>query len=465
MSTPWNRWFNRGRESTPARTMPAPKHQWRFNGNARAAPSSQGVNGNTSNVMWDLPGRSGQGAVHLSGKDDSFISFGRDVGQFGRAEFTVSLWLKTSDRSQYDLVGNRSSPHESFFSICMLGDSKSPGTIIAEVNGDAGTSFVQVRSDQNWAFRGPFNNGSWHHVVVVRQWQFLDLYIDGVHMDRGTMGGAAGATMILNQNEFKLGRSLVDPQLPQFSPDASFEDLRIYEVALSATEVSNLHNSMPPDPQPVSPLRPLNTELLHTNFWNGAPINQKTIVMFFVNTLGSGAYGPQAFMGLEDYGSPVQAYLTMSWRNPYSQQLFRLEPVSTPTAALQQYPGSFCRFIIKAANGLYLKPDAQGYLCANAAQNEARVFALAPTPDYVNDPNRNQPLQLLALLHSYAERDQQVAPYACKPCEFRTGLGNHIVWSPTDRGGLYSILDGCKIRLCVVDPVDYGNLPDALNEP
>jgi len=217
-------------------------HFWNFDENqGNIANDSRGgrrgrnrVRGTLNNAQWRDLSKVGPGAaVRITGADNSFVSFGTAVGQFGTQDFTVAFWFQTTDASGLvDLVGNRVDPgHGNWFAVRLSND----GYVSAEVDEDAaGTNYIGFRSAQ-----GGLNDGNWHHVAVVREGNYLDLYIDGEYSNGDSASGTAN---IRNNRPFKIGRSLVDPSTRRFAPDALFDDLAIYSQALTDNQVYNLYN-------------------------------------------------------------------------------------------------------------------------------------------------------------------------------------------------------------------------------
>ncbi|MDB9381753.1 LamG domain-containing protein, partial [Nodularia spumigena CS-584] len=187
----------------------------------------------------DNEGPGGNTAVHINGSDNSFVSFGTQIGQFGTSDFTLAFWLQTKESYRYfDIAGNRAAgSHGNFFCIRMTGKHESrPGGIIAsEVDQDQnGTNYIGVESKT-----AGFNDGKWHHLAVVRQGKSLKLYIDGVILGNATGNGVAN---IANGQAFKLGRSLVGVD-NKFAPDARYSGLRVYDTALNDSEISSLFST------------------------------------------------------------------------------------------------------------------------------------------------------------------------------------------------------------------------------
>jgi len=216
-------------------------HLWRFDENKGtiayddSCAGKYAVNGKLYNAEWLDLSKVGVGAaVKLTGDDKSYVTFGNTVGQFGNADFTVAFWFQTTDCSKLsDLIGNRAaSGHGNFFGVRLTAD----GYVTAEVDEDSrGTDYIGLKSKQC-----DLNDGNWRHVAVTRCGNTLTLYIDG---DCSASGSAKGTANINNKNAFKLGRSLVDKGTQCFTPDAVFDDVTIYNDALSDSQVKALYKS------------------------------------------------------------------------------------------------------------------------------------------------------------------------------------------------------------------------------
>jgi len=211
-------------------------NQWTFDENrgTTAFPTRGNVNGVLNNAQWRDLSKVGPGAcVRITGADNSYVNFGGSVGQFGTQAFTVAFWVQTSDTlSLYDLLGDRTATgHGNFLAIRMTGG----GVVSAEVDQDAqGTNYIGVQSTQSG-----LNDGNWHQIAVTRSGGTLNLYIDGAFSNSGSANGVAN---INNNNPLRFGRSLQAPGTSRFAPDALFDDLYIYNSALSSTRIRSLYN-------------------------------------------------------------------------------------------------------------------------------------------------------------------------------------------------------------------------------
>ncbi len=219
-------------------TSAQPTHLWKFDEGTGTTSfdsvrTSNSVNAKLNSATWQDLSKVGPGAaVRISGADNSFVSFGSSIGQFGTKDFSVALWVQTSDTlALYDLIGNRAVPgHGNFFAVRMTGD----GVVNAEVDQDIdATNYIGLKSSTDG-----LNDGDWHHIVVTRSGKTLALYIDGNLSDSANGVGTAN---INNGKALKLGRSLVDSGTSRFAPAALFDDVAIYNKAISASQVKSLY--------------------------------------------------------------------------------------------------------------------------------------------------------------------------------------------------------------------------------
>lgn len=209
-------------------------HHWPLDeaiGNVALDHVFPSISGTLHNATRITPGRWSFGAVHLDGSDNSYIDFTNAVGQFGTADFTVALWFRTSDVAPLsDMIGNRTVPSGgNFFSIRMAGN----GFISAALDQDSsGANYLEVKSDV-----GGLNDGHWHYLAVTRKKRALTLYVDS---RLAGSGQSSGITNINNQNPFKLGRSLIMSGASKCSLIADYDDVSIFDAALTLWDITQL---------------------------------------------------------------------------------------------------------------------------------------------------------------------------------------------------------------------------------
>ena len=222
-----------------------PKFHWKFQDKSSATTTVDSVNKIKASLSEAKP--SGHGriglAMHLLEKK-SHVSLGKAVGQFGTGDFTIAFGMKnisTHGDNELDIIGSQTMKgHGNFFSV-RLSDER----IFFHVDEDSKAKhYVKVQTDR----LSMVPDQVWFHVTVVRRRRLIRIYINGVHS--ATAKSKTGIANIKNNTDVKLGDSR------RGTPNAQYEDLRIYDRALNATEVKALI------PQANRPLRAGEIELI-----------------------------------------------------------------------------------------------------------------------------------------------------------------------------------------------------------
>jgi hypothetical protein len=174
--------------------------------------------------------------VQLSGRD-ARITFGDGVGQFGTRDFTVAFGIKVLHNhgdNELNIIGNRNvSGHGNWFSLRLANRLQ----LVFEVDENGkGKNYVRASSPKLEQMR----DQRWHHVALVRNNRRIAIYLDGVEVVQAL--SKTGVANIDSSVEMKLGH------WTRHTPTARYEDLRIYESALSATQVAAL---VPPNERPL----------------------------------------------------------------------------------------------------------------------------------------------------------------------------------------------------------------------
>jgi hypothetical protein len=217
-------------------------NNWKFNESSGSVlyDSVGDCNGILKNATTESLGNV-LGAVHITGSDSSYVDLTKNVGQFGINSFTVGFWIKTTETNFIsDLMGNRTTDNDgNFFCFRMSGigvPSLPEGTVTAEIDQADGKNHIWLASNVSG-----LNNGKWHHVAAVRYYNWFTLFVDGKVAARYTQPDG-GVCNINNENLFKIGRSLVNPNIPKLTPDALFADVRVYNhTALTDAEIANYY--------------------------------------------------------------------------------------------------------------------------------------------------------------------------------------------------------------------------------
>ncbi|MBE9069082.1 LamG domain-containing protein, partial [Leptolyngbya cf. ectocarpi LEGE 11479] len=213
-----------------------PKYHWQFN-ERQGTTTVDTVNSVQSRLFKSAlkgHGRIGN-AIHLLSKD-SHVNLGKEVGQFGTSDFTVAFGMRTISThgdNELDVIGDQAMKgHGNFFSV-RLSDRK----IFFHVDENSKAKhYVKVATKR----LSMASNRTWFHVAVVRKGRTIKIYIDGVLAAEAT--SKTGVANINNNADVKLGHSR------RGTPNAQYEDLRIYHTALSDAEIQAL---VPPANPPL----------------------------------------------------------------------------------------------------------------------------------------------------------------------------------------------------------------------
>ena len=140
------------------------------------------------------------------------------------ADFTVSLWVQTSQFAQSGI-----------FSYASTGSAND--LLIARPNNlEVWVAGQLINTGQNIA------NGSWNNVVVTRAGSFLRLYVNGVQVYSGGVTSTlitGDGVLMLGQEQDAVGGGL--DALQAF--DGLLDEVAVFSRALSATEVSDIYQA------------------------------------------------------------------------------------------------------------------------------------------------------------------------------------------------------------------------------
>ncbi|ELR69992.1 hypothetical protein C900_04436 [Fulvivirga imtechensis AK7] len=206
-----------------------PSFEWNFNACAGGTltESINGMHGTVYGAQW-TEGFSQQG-LYLDGVDD-YASIPDDpTNNFGGNNFTVAYWVKKMAPTNNNdnimgvakwNIGGESGTNEWLLNI---GGQNSE---YPHFNIESGTIKYKAISAT------PLTVGQWHHLAGVREGSQLKLYQDGVLVATTEVGSA----VINNTNlPVYIGRMAAEG----YNSHAVFDELKLYNYALSASEISN----------------------------------------------------------------------------------------------------------------------------------------------------------------------------------------------------------------------------------
>ncbi|MEI6749473.1 MAG: LamG domain-containing protein [Bacteroidota bacterium] len=195
--------------------------------------SGQGNTGTLTNMSRSLTpvvGKTGQ-ALKLDGVND-YVDLGNISSlNFGMSNFSIGFWIKTSTNNDGAVYTKKTGGYSSVGAGVEIIKDSAVGLRLSLSDGVNGSAF--------WLDRNSVATNEWIYVVVVvdRVNNIAYRYKDGV---RGSNVDISTITGLVNTSEFaKIGTS--NDAWGAF--DGSIDDVRIYDRALSATEVSRIYNS------------------------------------------------------------------------------------------------------------------------------------------------------------------------------------------------------------------------------
>jgi hypothetical protein len=205
-----------------------------FNGNANDE-SGNGNDGtvNGATLTTDRNGEAGS-AYSFDGVNDK-IDTGNGWGNFGTGPVTISVWIKRNEIDNVDAIlskGNYGTGKQWYLRT----DYPVGGTTHTHINFlfRAGAPIEQIQ--QIWS-TSQLYPGTWHHVVAKRDSTGLSIYIDG-QLDNTEASSPRNAD---SNVPVKFG--FIDTWVPgDFNMDGNIDDVRIYNRALSSSEVAALYD-------------------------------------------------------------------------------------------------------------------------------------------------------------------------------------------------------------------------------
>jgi|GEM_PF-6553189 len=203
--------------------------QYNFEGNANDS-SGSGRHGALVNGPTFVAGRIGQ-AINLDGANDH-VTLPTGIVN-GLTNFTIATWVKLDTTSAWRRIFDFGTGTTANMFLTPIAGSTIRFAITT--SGSGGEQRINGTS--------ALPTGVWKHVAVTRNGNVGTLYVDGVQVGQNTNMTLSPANLG-NTNLNYLGRSqYADPYL-----DGQIDDFRIYNGALTATEVAALFNPTGPTP-------------------------------------------------------------------------------------------------------------------------------------------------------------------------------------------------------------------------
>jgi hypothetical protein len=162
--------------------------------------------------------------------DDDYVDFGTGLDSTiaDTDEFTLALWIKTTDTGDDQwFVGTHPRDYNS-------GEDKILGM-------ENGRLKLFIRGDEWRIGSATINDGDWHHVAGSYDGSAVRLYVDGQLDDSWTIGGI---DLVESSTLWFLGENPSRPNTRWYK--GAEDEVRIYDRALTTTEIQNLSTQFDP---------------------------------------------------------------------------------------------------------------------------------------------------------------------------------------------------------------------------
>jgi hypothetical protein len=229
------------RLTAPTGTDTGLKGYWSFNGKDISGTtaydqSGAGNNGTLTNSPTKVIGKLGQG-LSFDGVDDEVSIADQVALRPGSGSWSVSVWAKPSNTSQNSGIVTKRQTSGAFeqwgVAVCGTDNCSASGKKI---------TFIMRESLSNHRYfitTSDVADGNWHHIVAVANSgaNTLMFYIDGVAV-AGSQTTSGSWPTIDNTDAMKIGSSNGSNYM-----NGLIDEVRLYNRALSASEITTLYNS------------------------------------------------------------------------------------------------------------------------------------------------------------------------------------------------------------------------------
>jgi type II secretory pathway pseudopilin PulG len=202
---------------------------WKFDEKSGSTAYDSSGNGNIG-ILYNSPTRTAStsckvgSCMSFDGVND-YVQVPTSASLNPTTVLTMEVWIKSTGNAESDgrIISKRAGVVG--YEMLLMTASGLIEVFIGTPNG-----YVSVDSNTK------VNDGNWHHIVVTRNEADIRIYVDGV-LDR-TASSYTGS--VENTSNLFLGR--YSPTAIRFF-NGSIDDVRIYNRALSASEISQIYNS------------------------------------------------------------------------------------------------------------------------------------------------------------------------------------------------------------------------------
>ena len=176
---------------------------------------------------------------------DGYIELGNPPALQFTSSFSISLWFKSTDTSDYILIcKDKTNGNLTTERSWALWGNRFGGTNVINFNVRSGSSAFTVQSTSD------YNDGNWHHVVATYESSTaIKVYVDGALENTNTT--SIPATINNVSTEVNIGRAINS----LYFMDGKVDEVGLFNGVLSASDVTAIYNSS--NPQSLDSYSPL----------------------------------------------------------------------------------------------------------------------------------------------------------------------------------------------------------------
>lgn len=204
-----------------------PLSRWKLDGDATdSAGTNNGTAVGTLSYSTSIKVYGSQAFTNAGGAN--YINLGT-FRMLSYTAFSLSLWVKYSGTGSRGIISQCTTTNDAGFWRFITGSIT--GELYLQVLNDAGGVLFNVGTTTN------YNDNKWHHVVIIDNNGVISSYIDG---KSGPISGSY-TRPTLSSNNASLAGSISKTNIYYWN--GSLDDVRFYDVALSAAEIKALYAS------------------------------------------------------------------------------------------------------------------------------------------------------------------------------------------------------------------------------